>query len=48
MLNSYSLKKFLKMHRKKVTGKNVMELCTFSLLLMFVKLVLLMTFEAFI
>jgi hypothetical protein len=32
------------MHQKKVMSKNVTEKCTFSLLLMFVKLVLLITF----
>ncbi len=33
-----------KMHQKKVISKNVTEICTFSLLLMFVNLVLLITF----
>jgi hypothetical protein len=32
------------MYQKKVISKNVTEKCTFSLLLMFVKLVLLITF----
>jgi hypothetical protein len=37
-------KSFEKMNPKKVISKNVKEICTFSLLLMFVKLVLLVTF----
>jgi hypothetical protein len=37
------------MHQNKVIGKNVREICPFSLLLMFIKLVLLITvFGAFL
>jgi hypothetical protein len=39
-----SVEKVLKKCTKKVIIKNVTEICTFSLLLMFVKLVLLITF----
>jgi hypothetical protein len=39
-----SVEKDLKKFPKKVISKNVTEICTFSLLLMFIKLVLLITF----
>jgi hypothetical protein len=44
MLIFISVENVLKMHQNKVTSKNVTEICTFSLLYMFVKFVLLMTF----
>jgi hypothetical protein len=48
MLISNPLKKFCKKHQKKVIIKNVTEICTFLLVLMFVKLVLRITiFGAF-